>query len=50
MEVGINVARDVAADLAKEIQNNGNARKVLYILVGFAALVWMWRQLFGKAK
>ena len=50
MEVGINVARDVAADLAKEIQNNGNARKVLYILAGFAALVWMWRQLFGKAK
>ena len=50
MEVGINVARDVAADLAKEIQTNGNARKVLYILAGFAALVWMWRQLFGKAK
>lgn len=50
MEVGINVARDVAADLAKEIQNNGNARKVLYILAGFAAIVWMWRQLFGKAK
>ena len=50
MEVGINVARDVAADLAKEIQHNGNARKVLYILAGFAALVWMWRQLFGKAK
>ena len=50
MEVGINVARDVAADLAKEIQNNGNTRKVLYILAGFAALVWMWRQLFGKAK
>ena len=50
MEVGINVARDVAADIAKEIQHNGNARKVLYILAGFAALVWMWRQLFGKAK
>ena len=50
MEVGINVAKDVAADLAKEIQNNGNARKVLYVLAGFAALVWMWRQLFGKAK
>jgi len=50
MEVGINVARDVAADLAKEIQNNGNTRKVLYILAGFAALVWMWRQLFGRAK
>ncbi len=50
MEVGINVAKDVAADLAKEIQNNGNTRKVLYILAGFAALVWMWRQLFGKAK
>lgn len=50
MEVGINVARDVAADLAKEIQNNGSARKVLYILAGFAALVWMWRQLFGRAK
>ena len=50
MEVGINVARDVATDLAKEIQNNGNTRKVLYILAGFAALVWMWRQLFGKAK
>ena len=50
MEVGINVARDVAGDFAKEIQNNGNARKVLYILAGFAALVWMWRQLFGKAK
>ena len=50
MEVGINVARDVAADLAKEIQNNGSARKVLYVLAGFAALVWMWRQLFGRAK
>ena len=50
MEVGINVARDVVADLAKEIKVNDNGRKVLYILAGFAAIVWMWRQLFGKAK
>ncbi len=50
MEVGINVARDVVTDLAKEFQINSSGRKVLYILAGFAALVWMWRQLFGKAK
>lgn len=50
MEVGINVARDVVSDLAKEIPINNSGRKVLYILVGFAALVWMWRQLFGRAK
>ena len=50
MEVGINVARDVASDLAKEVNIHGSGRKVLYILAGFAALVWMWRQLFGKAK
>ncbi len=50
MEVGINVARDVISDLAKETSSNSSGRKVLYILAGFAALVWMWRQLFGKAK
>lgn len=50
MEVGINVARDVISDLAKEIPINSSGRKVLYILAGFAALVWMWRQLFGRAK
>ena len=50
MEVGINVARDVASELAKEVNIHGSGRKVLYILAGFAALVWMWRQLFGKAK
>ena len=50
MEVGINVARDVVSDLAKEINVDSSGRKVLYMLAGFAALVWMWRQLFGKAK
>ena len=50
MEVGINVARDVATDLAQEFKNNPNSRKVVYVLAGFAAVVWMWRQLFGKAK
>ena len=50
MEVGINVARDVVSDLAKEAKIDGSGRKVLYILAGFAAIVWMWRQLFGKAK
>ncbi len=50
MEVGINVARDVVSDLAKEINVDSNGRKVLYMLAGFAAIVWMWRQLFGKAK
>ena len=50
MEVGINVARDVATDLAQEFKSNPNSRKVVYVLAGFAAIVWMWRQLFGKAK
>lgn len=50
MEVGINVARDVATDLAQEFKSNPNSRKVIYVLAGFAAIVWMWRQLFGKAK
>ena len=50
MEVGINVAKDVISDLAKETPINSSGRKVLYILAGFAAIVWMWRQLFGKAK
>ncbi len=50
MEVGINVAKDVATDLAQEFKNNPNSRKVLYVLAGFAAIVWMWRQLFGRAK
>ena len=50
MEVGINVARDVVSDLAKEVNIDSSGRKVLYILAGFAAIVWMWRQLFGKAK
>lgn len=48
MEVGFNVAKDVATDLAHELQGNKDARKVLYVLAGFAAIVWMWRQLFGK--
>ena len=50
MEVGINVARDVATDLAQEFKSNPNSRKVVYVLAGFAAIVWMWRQLFGRAK
>ena len=50
MEVGINVAKDVVTDLAQEFEINTSGRKVLYILAGFAAIVWMWRQLFGKAK
>ena len=50
MEVGMNVARDVFSDLAKEVPINSSGRKVLYVLAGFAAIVWMWRQLFGKAK
>lgn len=50
MEVGINVARDVVSDLSKEIDIDISGRKVLYMLAGFAAIVWMWRQLFGKAK
>ena len=50
MEVGINVAKDVVTDLAQEMQISSSGRKVLYILAGFAAVVWMWRQLFGKAK
>jgi len=50
MEVGVNVAKDVATDLAHEFKNNPNSRKVIYVLAGFAAIVWMWRQLFGRAK
>ena len=50
IEVGINVARDVATDLAQEFKSNPNSRKVVYVLAGFAAIVWMWRQLFGRAK
>ncbi len=50
VEVGVNVARDIVSDLAKEIPIDSNGRKALYILAGFAAIVWMWRQLFGKAK
>ena len=50
MEVGINVAKDVVTDLAQEIKIHSGGRKVIYILAGFAAIVWMWRQLFGKAK
>ena len=50
VEVGVNVARDIVSDLAKEIPVNSSGRKALYILAGFAAIVWMWRQLFGKAK
>ncbi len=50
MEVGINVAKDVVTDLVQEFEINTSGRKVLYFLAGFAAIVWMWRQLFGKAK
>lgn len=50
MEVGINVAKDVVTDLAQEFQVSSSGRKVLYMLAGFAAIVWMWRQLFGRAK
>ncbi len=47
MEVGINVAKDVVTDLVQEFQRTYSGRSVLFILVGFAAIVWMWRQLFG---
>lgn len=50
MEVGINVAKDVAADLAQDLKRNDNARKIFYVLAGFAAIVWMWRLLFGKSS
>ena len=48
MEVGINVAKDVVTDLGREFQINYSGRTVLFILVGFVAIVWIWRQLFGR--
>ena len=48
VEVGINVAKDVVTDLAQDFRLDASARKVLYILAGFAAIVWMWRLLFNR--
>ena len=48
MEVGVNVAKDVATDLAQDIQTSYSGRDILIILAGLAAILWMWRQLFAK--
>lgn len=46
-EVGLNVVRDVATDLLADFEKNYKTRDVTIILAGFAAIVWMWRMLFG---
>ena len=49
-EVGLNVAKDVAADLLADFEKKYSSRDVLILLAAFAAIVWMWRMLFGKSK
>ena len=47
-EVGLNVAKDVASDLLADFEKKYSARDVAIVLAGFAAVVWIWRMLFGK--
>jgi len=49
-EVGLNVAKDVAADLLADFEKQYSTRDVAILLAAFAAIVWMWRMLFGKQK
>lgn len=49
-EVGLNVAKDVATDLLSDLEKQYAARDVAILLAGFAAIVWMWRMLFGHSK
>lgn len=46
-EVGLNVAKDVATDLLTDFEKQYSARDVAILLAAFAAIVWMWRKLFG---
>lgn len=49
-EVGLNVAKDVATDLLSDFEKKYSARDVAIVLAGFAAIVWIWRMLFGKEE
>lgn len=49
-EVGLNVAKDVATDLLADFEKQYAARDVVILLAAFAAIVWMWRMLFGKSE
>lgn len=49
-EVGLNVAKDVATDLLSDFEKNYTSRDVMILLAAFAAIVWMWRMLFGGGK
>lgn len=48
-EVGLNVAKDVAGDVLRDVEKSLGGRDALILLAAFAAIVWMWRLLFGKA-
>ena len=49
-EVGLTVAKDVATDLLSDFEKKYGSRDVVILLAGFAAIVWMWRMLFGHSK
>lgn len=49
-EVGLNVAKDVASDVLRDVEKNIGTRDALILLAGFFAIVWMWRLLFGKGE
>lgn len=49
-EVGLNVAKDVATDLLSDFEKKYGSRDVMILLAAFAAIVWMWRMLFGHSK
>jgi uncharacterized protein len=49
-EVGLNVAKDVATDLLSDFEKKYSSRDVAIFLAGCAAIVWMWRMLFGKGE
>ncbi len=49
-EVGLTVAKDVATDLLSDFEKKYGSRDVMILLAGFAAIVWMWRMLFGHSK
>lgn len=49
-EVGLNVAKDVATDLLADFEKQYSSREVMILLAAFAAVVWMWRMLFGKGE
>lgn len=47
-EVGLNVAKDVAADVLRDLEEQPGVRRWLVIGAAVLIVLWMWRRLFGR--